>query len=86
MTGNCTFCGKTGLVRVRKGENNCPEDMAVCEMHWKILKNPSTALPFLKGVTMAEIRFRSQDKENDLKTAEIMFESISKWRPKPERS
>ncbi len=82
----CMYCDKLGPVRVSSGSAGLNEDLCVCDMHWGILKNPVTALPFLKGITMMEIQRRgtpmSYAEEISLKKYFRMLESFKKPSPK----
>jgi hypothetical protein len=81
MTGPCLFCDKPSPLRVKANtvENN--RDLHVCDMHWKILQNPHTALPFLRGVSMMQLQ-RDEIKYDGTvkKLVEGYFDSIAKWK------
>jgi len=45
---NCEYCNAPGELRAGKKEG-LGEDVYVCDGCWKLLKNPTTALPLLRG-------------------------------------
>lgn len=78
----CYYCERDGLLRVKKGEAGAPSDISCCDMHWKILQNPKTAIPFLKGVFSMQIRATSSERESDEVAANDLIEKLSKWQNK----
>lgn len=56
MNGICEYCKSVGPARIRAGEGGASQDVFVCDQHWKILKDPKTALPFIRGVLTLKIR------------------------------
>ena len=56
MTGRCLYCTNEAPVRVTAEESGMDSDLRVCRMHWGILKNPITAMPFLRGVAASRLR------------------------------
>lgn len=53
----CNYCSRAGIERI--------PDVHVCSGCWKILQNPKTALPFLRGHLTLELRGKIP--ENTLK-------------------
>lgn len=48
--GECTFCYKPGKLRVKAMEQpDVGEDTHICDLCWKLLKNPATAIPLMRG-------------------------------------
>lgn len=46
----CTFCYKPGKLRVRADEQpDVGDDTYVCDPCWKLLQNPATAIPLMRG-------------------------------------
>ncbi len=56
MSGACAFCTRSG--EVRAGEGGAPEDVRVCGGCWKLLQDPATALPLLRGDLSVSLRGR----------------------------
>lgn len=77
---NCYYCDKEGELKVRKGDNGAPQDIHCCTMHWKILNDPKTAIPFLRGVFAVQIRTSSSDLDADRKAADDLINAMSKWK------
>jgi hypothetical protein len=74
MTGKCHYCDSAGKERI-PGE----DPTYVCDGCWKILQDPKTALPFLRGHITLELRGKVP--ESQLKQQiEIFMGNISKWR------
>lgn len=48
MSESCEYCGAPGVLRVEKQEG-LDEDVYVCDDCWRLLKDPKTALPLMRG-------------------------------------
>jgi hypothetical protein len=48
MSESCEYCGVSGVRRAGK-EDGLDKDVFVCDRCWKLLKDPKTALPLLRG-------------------------------------
>ena len=78
QSGSCTFCHRSGPVRAGK-EDGLSNEVYVCESCWRLLKNPVTGLPLIRGNLM--ISMRGKFPEDQLKKMVNLFmEKISKWR------
>ena len=75
----CEYCTIKGELRVKKEEADVLEhDIYVCDHCWRLLKNPATALPLLRGHLSLKHRQNTKGKPKQL---ENFMEMISKWRP-----
>lgn len=83
-TGKCEFCGRRGKKRAGP-EDGLSENAYACEGCWKLLQNPVTAIPLLRGHNSMELKGVVEPKE-----AESMVNSfirgVSPWRPRPPSS
>lgn len=76
----CTFCMHEGKLRASKSDG-LNEDTYVCDSCWRLLKNPTTALPLLRGHLV--MRLRNVLPEERLKPAINKFMGIiSEWKPR----
>lgn len=83
MTGKCEYCRSPGARRVAKGEGGAAEDVFVCDPHWRVLQNPKTAIPFIRGVVTS--RLRGKMLPTVLKrVVDSYIERLEKLRPKPD--
>ena len=80
-TDSCEFCyGKGSPLRVPAGEG-VEANIYVCNKCWKLLQNPMTALPLLRG--NINLALRGVIPEVKLKTMTNNFmEKIASWRAK----
>jgi len=46
---NCIFCRGKGVPRIMAEETDLKEELSVCNYCWKLLQNPKTALPLIRG-------------------------------------
>lgn len=77
---DCAYCSMEGVFRVPKGEN-VDADVYVCDKCWKLLKNPRTALPLLRGHLAMTLRGKiPEDVLNQ--TLNKYMEEIAKWKPR----
>ena len=53
--GTCTYCNRKGPVRIAAEEND-GKALYVCDVHWKLLQNPKTAIPLIQGTLSAQLR------------------------------
>ena len=79
--GPCYYCGTEGPIRVTPEEDGVSDNIYVCIKCWSLLKNPSTALPFLRGHVSLSCRNQMPKKELDERLNSFM-ELISKWEPR----
>lgn len=56
MDGPCYFCSRSGKLRIRADENPYSKDVHVCDQCWKLLQNPATALPLIRGDLSVSLR------------------------------
>jgi len=46
----CLYCTRPGTLRVKEGESpEVKENIYVCAACWRLLSNPATALPLIRG-------------------------------------
>jgi hypothetical protein len=75
---NCEYCNKVGELRINKGEGGIGRDVFICNLCWKLLKNPVTALPLLRGhLTLSQRGIASPD--HNKKMINKFMELISGW-------
>lgn len=79
-SGPCEYCGKPGNKWVGP-EHGLDKDIYVCAACLQILKNPQTALPFLRGHLSQELRGQFPKEQLDKFVNEFM-KTISQFRPK----
>lgn len=82
MSKECYYCKKPGEVRV-KAEDNEGEELRVCSVHWKLLKNPKTAIPLIQGSLTAKLRGVMPEPFLNARM-KIFLEILKKLRPKTE--
>lgn len=76
----CMYCMREGELRVSKSDG-LDGDVYVCGSCWKLLKNPVTALPLLRGFLVTELR--GQVPSDKLEDAVNKFmDIVSKWKPR----
>jgi hypothetical protein len=76
---NCTYCDKLGELRVSADENVLKKDIFVCDLHWKILNDPKTALPFIRGMVTLKNRGK-EDPDVLKKKIDKFMNDISSWK------
>jgi len=76
LSGKCSYCNKLGQKRIDDSESSC-----ICDGCWKILKNPITALPFLRGHLTLELRGTMPERQLQDRINKFM-EIVSKWKKK----
>ncbi len=78
---NCLFCYKPGAPRVEEGEVEGTGSLSVCDFCWKLLKDPKTALPLIRGhLSLTE---RGKIPADQLKDQINQFMGkISDWKPR----
>ncbi len=76
----CLYCGAPGTLRAGK-QDGAQGDVHVCDGCWKLLKNPKTALPLIRGHLMLTLRGKvpPTQLEQDLNR---YMEMISAWKPR----
>jgi hypothetical protein len=77
MSAVCIFCHKDGKPRVEEGG----EDVAVCDFCWKLLKDPKTALPLIRGHLSLTQRGKSPAAQLEVRINQFMGK-ISNWKPR----
>jgi hypothetical protein len=88
--GKCEFCSSKAPLRVSKSDFEFPmtilnpmkiaEDAYVCNSCWKLMQNPITALPLIRGHLTLTLRGLVPQKKLDQMINNFM-EKISKWKP-----
>lgn len=80
MTNKCTYCKRAGSLRVSANESPLNQDIYVCDMHWNVLKDPKSALPFLRG--SLSMNMRGSEDPTELQARIDKFMNIVKsWKP-----
>jgi hypothetical protein len=59
LNGPCEYCLRTSPRRVEAGKGESDRDMFVCGMHWKLLQDPRTAIPLIRGTMASRLRGRA---------------------------
>ena len=81
-TGPCNFCNRAGPIRVSVDEEeSINEDIYVCNQCWKLLQNPATALPLIRGDLSISLRGK-MPKAYLQKSIDAFIEKISEMKPK----
>ena len=75
MTGTCMYCSRDGKNRLDDGE----EPSFVCSSCWAILKNPTTALPFIRGHLTLQLRGTVSEEELT-KRMNLFMGKIAGWK------
>lgn len=79
---SCHFCDRPGQIRVKSEETNGDTDLAACDMHWDILKNPVTGLSFIRGITALSLRTLGRDLSTREKSQiDKYFKILESWKP-----
>ena len=76
----CEYCGGSGVLRVSK-DALVSSDIFVCDDCWKLLHDPKTALPLIRGHLVINLR-GIMPKERLDETLNKYMEMLSKWKPK----
>lgn len=80
-TGSCEYCTKPGPIRIHANETpEVSRDVFICDKCWRLLKNPQTALPLLRGHLTLTQRNQMSPKQLEARMNQFM-EIISKWKP-----
>ena len=81
--GKCEFCLNKAPLRIPKTEQimGIEEDTYVCETCWKLMQNPRTALPLIRGHLTLSLRGTIPPKQLD-KMINNFMEKISAWKPR----
>lgn len=77
----CEYCGRPGELKVAKGEGGIDKDVFVCNGCWRLLKDPRTALPLLRGHLTLNQRNAADPKQSAALLNKFM-EVISTWKPR----
>jgi len=78
--GLCEYCSKPGI-RWAGPEDGLEKEMFICRGCLKILRNPQTALPFLRGHLSMELRGQIPEQKLSQMINQFM-QAISKFHPK----
>jgi len=79
----CLFCSSKGIIRVEKSE--LCDEVIICDKCFKLLKNPTTALPLIRGTLSLQLKIIPKtdlQKAQYQKTLDKFMEEISKWKPR----
>lgn len=77
MSGPCHYCTKPGD-RVGGQEDGLNEDLFVCRLCWKLLQNPATALPLIRGDL--NLSLRSSPEKGLVSRIDRFVEELSTWK------
>jgi hypothetical protein len=80
MKGSCEFCFKPGKRRAGP-EDGLEKDVFICDVCWRLLKNPLTALPLIRGNITLSLRGKIEEKKLQ-KMVNRYMDGLSKWSPK----
>lgn len=77
----CHYCTRTGKLRVSKEESpDLTDDIYICDFCWRLLQNPATALPLIRGhLSVTQGREMPEDKFK--KIIEQFMSVISDFKP-----
>jgi hypothetical protein len=77
----CMYCTRSGTLRVSKEESDqLVSDVHICDNCWRLLQNPSTALPLIRGhLTMTLGKTMPESKFNEL--MDNFMDMVSKFKP-----
>ena len=81
MSATCIFCFKPGKPRVGAEGQDFDEDVAVCDYCWKLLKDPKTALPLIRGHLSLTERGKKPAGQLEDQIDQFMGK-ISNWKPR----
>lgn len=79
MDHRCEYCTNDGIKRL-DADNVIKTDTYACDQCWKLLKNPITAIPLLRGHMNLTLR----DKVNSVelkKLTDVFVKNVIKWKP-----
>jgi hypothetical protein len=80
MNDECEYCGRSGELRISKGESGINRDVFICKNCWGLLKDPRTALPLLRGhLTLSQREMANPEKSEKLLNKFMGL--ISTWKP-----
>ena len=77
----CEYCGRPGRKRIGP-EDGAPEDVHACDHCWKLLQDPVTAVPLLRGHLSLEMR----GEPDAAKVVGAFIDEVAGWRPRPRSS
>lgn len=78
----CYYCAKPGKVRIEAKDNDGKE-LRVCDVHWKLLSNPKTAIPLMQGTLASQLRGSVPESVLNRQMKQFL-EIVKKIRPKTE--
>jgi hypothetical protein len=76
---SCIFCYGEGTPRVKTDAGG--EELSVCDYCWKLLQDPKTALPLIRGHLSLTMRGRIPADQLKFQIDKFM-ERIAGWKPK----
>lgn len=77
----CEYCNKPGKLRVSAEESTINKEIHICDNCWRLLKDPRTALPLLRGhLTLSQRNISNPELTNKLLNK--FMEMVSTWKPK----
>jgi hypothetical protein len=76
----CIYCDSDGVLRATK-QDGVSEDTYVCKGCWKLLQDPKTALPLIRGHLTLALRGKTAPSVLQKRINEYM-DLISKWKPR----
>lgn len=76
--GGCEFCLRPGVQRAGK-EDGLEKPAFVCENCWKLLKDPRTALPLIRGNVSMNLRGTMPEKQL-AEMANKFLDEIRTWK------
>lgn len=78
---NCEYCDKIGELRINSGEQGINRDIYICDLCWRLLKNPRTALPLLRGHLTLSQRGIANPTYNE-KIINKFMSMVADWKPR----
>ena len=76
----CEYCNTPGVLRIGK-KDGAESDVYVCDSCWKLLKNPKTALPLIRGHLTMKLKGRISPEQLNRMLNHYMG-MISAWKPR----
>lgn len=77
---NCEYCDTPGVARAGK-KDGLDREVYVCDGCWKLLKDPKTALPLLRGHLTMQLKGKMVPDRLD-KILNSYMGMISDWKPR----
>lgn len=77
----CYYCTQDGILRVKKEEaEKLTSDIYVCDNCWRLLQNPATALPLIRG-HLSLTEGRKMPEKQFKKMMDNYMDKLSKFKP-----